>query len=115
MTNCPNIVYWVPVSTTTRPVTHVEVVAVNKASIQATGDPVEEIGSVNRNAPIRMINPNPDTRIRGGVSWNSFCGCLIEILHPANNFFIDLQQFATKKTLDPQCRIEKNHAAGLRG
>jgi hypothetical protein len=67
MTICPNVVKYVPVSTTTSPVTHVAEVAVKSASINGSGSPLADaIGSDNNTAPSKMINAKPETRIRGG-------------------------------------------------
>ena len=72
ITNSPNLVNVVPVSTTTSPVTHVAEVEVNKAFRKERPFPSSvEIGRVNKYEPISIKAAKPITRIFGG-SKNSF-------------------------------------------
>ena len=61
MTICPNRVKYVPVSTTTSPVTQEALVAVNNALKNDKDEPsLLAIGSVNSNAPDSIMNTKPN-------------------------------------------------------
>ena len=57
ITACPNTLHEEKVVTVTRPVTHVDVVAVKSASIYGTGTPLCELtGSARSRLPISMVS-----------------------------------------------------------
>jgi hypothetical protein len=71
MTSCPNELKAFPVSTTTRPVTHVAEVDVKRASTNPSAFPVDAAGNISKAVPIAMSIINPKIKIRAGVR-NSF-------------------------------------------
>jgi len=66
ITVCPNLVKYVPLSTTTSPVTHTAEVDVNKASKNEIRPVCVEMGSESKIAPIKMRAAKPPTKILGG-------------------------------------------------
>ncbi len=72
ITPSPNPLQYVPVSTTTRPVTHTAEVEVNRAVTNPVAPPSsEDTGSMSRNAPSRITAPKAMARVRAGCTANS--------------------------------------------
>lgn len=67
ITSWPKTVQLVNVSRTTRPVTQVALVEVNRASRNPAGSPREAMGSISSPAPARMTSRNPTAMRREGV------------------------------------------------
>lgn len=79
---CPTGDQYVPVSTTTRPVTQTAEVAVKSAEIKFVLCPVaDENGKVSKKAPVKMVNEKPKTKICVG-----FMLSLLKIVYLLINF-----------------------------
>jgi hypothetical protein len=88
MTACPKLVQYEAVSTTIRPVTQVADVAVNSAvSGEVKTCACEDIGSISKNAPKRIIPRKAATIMRKGcicffLAMNNVAKCFRLILTP---------------------------------
>ena len=63
----PNLVKWLPVSTTMRPVTHTADVAVNSESIGVMCPPTVARGVANSRAPTTIMSRNDAITVRAGA------------------------------------------------
>ena len=80
MTDCPNGLKQLPVSTTVRPVTQTADVDVNSASTNPSPLMVDAGGSISKQVPIRIISANPKMVARAGERSNVRTICMIMIL-----------------------------------
>ena len=82
----PNMLKWLPVSTTTRPVTHTALVAVNKASMGLMPLPVALTGRASKTAPTKIVRQKLISMSAAGLALcNFFTGfCTMDHV-PAHN------------------------------
>ena len=82
----PNMLKWLPVSTTTRPVTHTALVAVNKASMGLMPLPVVLTGRASKTAPTKMVRQKLISMSAAGLALCSFVAGFCTMDHvPAHN------------------------------